>query len=171
MNNMTADYADRMRYLVSEAGSLRAAAKKTGIPRTTLTRIIKGKGGVSKRTRDRVNRKYRNTAPDAVKKREKAGLGSGSALVDERTARVLERSLRAQGISYKVSAHGTYKRSIRAGVLPTTEREWGRGSSVDEAKKNLNANFDRVEARYPNWKIEPNTKILYRVYPVKEASA
>ena len=142
---MAVDYADRMAYLVSEAGGLRAAARQTGIPRTTLTRILKGQGKPSKRTRERLNRKYRATAPAAVRKREKAGLGSGSALVDERTARVLERSY------------------IRRGI--------GRGSSVDEAKKNLNSNFDRIEAKYPVWTITPSTKILYRVYPIKEAQA
>ena len=168
---MAVDYADRMAYLVSEAGGLRAAARQTGIPRTTLTRILKGQGKPSKRTRERLNRKYRETAPAAVRKRGKAGLGSGSALVDERTARVLERSYIRRGIAYKVSAHGTYTRSIRAGAIATEEKEWGRGSSVDEAKKNLNANFNRIEAKYPTWVITPNTKILYRVYPVKGEEA
>ena len=157
------DYADRMRYLVSEAGSQRAAAKKYGIPRTTLSRILRGEGGASKRTARKLNRQYRKTAPDSVKKREKAGLGSGVGLVNRSTALSLERSYRLQGKEVRVVAHGKYTRKI--GNTRQEETIYGRGQGVIGAENALEESFGKLKEKYERWEASmEGTKVLYRVY-------
>ena len=173
---MPVDYQDRARYLISQAGGFRAAATKRGerggrrtaLPRTTLTRIARGGSEPNQATKDRINRAYRRIAPAAVKEREKAGKGSGVALVDRRTAKGLERSYRASGDSYSVVAHGSYDRQIMGVGEPTEHTQFGRGSTVEEAEENLERNFERLRERYRNWTIRPDSGIRYRVYKTEE---
>ena len=116
------------------------------------------------KTRDKLNRQFRAKAPQAVKDREKAGLGTGASLVDEATARKLERSYLQAGTAYKVAAHGSYESSVRGMGEPESATEYGRGSSVDEAKKNLNNNLERLARKYRV--VVDLKKVEYRVYRV-----
>ena len=158
------DIQDRMRYLVSKYGGVRPAARATGIPKSTVSKLARGEGKSSKRIRNKVNREFRNRAPQAVKDREKAGLGTGASLVDEATARRLEQSYLRGGTPYKVSAYGSYESSVRGLGEAESATEYGRGSSVDEAKNNLNNNLDRLARKYKV--VVDVKKVEYRVYRV-----
>ena len=159
-----ADLQDRMQYLVSKYGGVRPAARATGIPKSTVSKLQRGEGTATKKTRDKLNRQFRAKAPQAVKDREKAGLGTGASLVDEATARKLERSYLQAGTAYKVAAHGSYESSVRGMGEPESASEYGRGSSVDEAKKNLNNNLERLARKYRV--VVDLKKVEYRVYRV-----
>ena len=166
---MAVDYEARLRYLISREGSQRALfrseQKRRGakLKRATMYRILKG-GKPSKKTRDLINRRYREKAPAAVKKREKAGKGIGFALVDQDKAKQLERSYAAEGKEFKVVAHSEYDRQIGGIGRPETETEWGRGTSVDEADQQLEGNFRRLKRNYPQWNIKTSSRPKYRVY-------
>ena len=169
---MAVDYAARARSLISQSGGFRAASTKRGarggrrtaLPRTTLTRVASGGSEPSRLNKDRINRAFRRLATDDAKEREKAGMGPGVATVDERTARGLERAYRKAGVPFSVVATADYGRQIGNIGEPSTETEYGRGSTVDEAKQNLDENFGRLREKYPNWTIKPDTKVQYRVY-------
>ena len=158
------DLQDRTRFLISKYGGVRPAAKATGIPKSTITKIARGEASSNKRTRDKVNRQFRKRAPQAVKDRESSGLGTGSSLVDEATARKLEKSYLRSGTPYKVAAHGSYSASVRGIGEPQSATEYGRGSSVDEAKGNLTNNLEGLARRYRV--VVDVKKIEYRVYRV-----
>lgn len=159
------DITDRTRYLVSKYGGVRPAARATGIPKSTISKLARGEGTFSKKTRNKVNRQFRDKAPQAVKDREKAGLGTGASLVDEATARRLEKSYLRGGTPYKVAAHGKYESSVRGLGEPETATEYGRGSSVDEAKNNLENNLERLARKYRV--VVDLKKVEYRVYRVE----
>ena len=159
-----ADIQARAAYLVSQYGGYRGASRATGIPRSTLTRIAKGQEP-TKRNRERLNRQFRSKAPQSVKRREKRGMGAGVALVDEPTARRLERAYRQQGKTVSVVAHSSYDDS-QSGVA-VSKKEFGRGSSVDEAKANLEANYERLYLRYREENFARKGKVMFRVLPVE----
>ena len=166
------DYQSRARYLISQAGGFRAATTKRGsrggrrtaLPRTTLTRIARGGSEPSQATKDRINRAFRRIAPDEVKRREKRTGTAGTALVDERTARGLERSFLTAGTDYKVTARAKYTRRIEGVGEPVEMTTYGRGDTVEEAKQKVEQNFAEMRRQYRNWNIKPTTKLQYRVY-------
>ena len=168
------DYQARLRYLISEAGSEREFFRQEerrrgpGLKRATMYRIRKGEGKPSKKVRDLINRRFRQKAPEAVRGREREGFGPGFALVDEDTARAIERSYQAEGLRYAVVAHQNYDRQIAGIGEPTRHKEYGKGATVDEAKANLEANFTRLELEYNSWRIERKGAIKYRVYIIQE---
>ena len=166
------DYQARARYLISQAGGFRAAATKRGarggrrttLPRTTLTRIARGGSEPSQATKDRINRAFRRIAPEEVRNRERKTGVPGTALVDERTARGLERSFLSAGEDYNVTVRSKYTVQ-RFGIGEEVEEtQYGRCATVDEAKANLESNFERLREKYRNWNIKPSTKLQYRVY-------
>ena len=169
---MPVDYQDRARYLISQAGGFRDASTKRGqrggrrtaLPRTTLTRIARGGSEPSQITKNRINRAFRRLASDEVKGREAAGKGAGVALVNERTARGLQSSYQAAGDPFSVVAWADYERQIGGIGEPSTQRQYGRGATVDEAKANLEDNFARLRRKYRNWTIRHDSKVQYRVY-------
>lgn len=137
--------AARLAYLVSQEGSIRAASRKTGIPRTTFKRILDGSEPTAK-NRTKVNRQFRRLAPEEVKRREKRGLGAGAALVDEATARELEASYRRRGIDVRVYARRDF--TVDDNGTEVAKVAYGQGTSVDQAKNTMNANFTNYLDNY-----------------------
>ena len=166
---MAVDYAGRLRFLISQEGSQRAffrseqARRGGGLKRATIYRILRG-GRPSARNRELINRRFRQKAPPEVRDRERRGQGAGFALVDEAKAKEIERSYQREGLEYSVVAHLVYSRQIRGVGRPVEGREIGRGRTVDEAKANLESNFDRFRLAYPQWRIEAVGVVRYRVY-------
>lgn len=161
------NYADRMRYLVSKAGSLRKAEIKYGISRTTMTRVLRSEGKPTGRIKTKISTTYRKEATVGVRNRERSGLSSGVALTDRQTAVVLQQSYRQQGIETRVVVHASYERTILGIGAPTQHTAYGKGKTVEEAEANLEFYFVQMEEEYDTWTITKETRLQYRVYPYK----
>ena len=165
---MAVDIQARAVYLVSKAGGVRAAAREANMPYSTFRRAYTGEAKTSPANRRKLNQTYRRKAPDAVKAREKQGLASFD-LVDEKTARKLEASYKKQGFSIKVTAHqkvvvahSSYDEGFM-GVF-SEKKEYGKGNSVDSAKRALERNYERLEVNYVEIDVVRG-KTMFRVYP------
>ena len=158
---MAVDIQARARYLVSKAGGVRAAAREAKIPYSTFRRAYTGEAKTSTANRAKLNRTYRRQAPASVKARERRGLASFD-LVDEKTARKLEASYKKQGLEVVVVAHSTYDEGFMG--VSTAKKEYGKGNSVDSAKRALQRNYNRLELNYVEFDIVQG-ETLFRVYP------
>jgi hypothetical protein len=159
------DIQARAQYIASQEGGIRAGARALNIPYSTFRRIVKGEVKTSKTVRAKVNRNFRKKAPKGVLKREKDGLGVGFALVEEKEARKLEASYRKQGLSVKVVARQKFTKSFLGIGEPQNQVEYGQGSSVDGAKRNLAKNFERFGISYADEEVRLVGTTKYRVIP------
>lgn len=162
-----ANLPERVNYLVSKTGSLRAASRESGIPRTTLKRVLDGTEP-TKKTRDRINRQFRRIAPEEVKRREKRGKGVGAALVDEATARKLVDSYNRQGLNVRV--FGRREFTVNDNGTNVVKTAYGQGSNVDDAKSTMNDNMMRYLDSYRagDFSLVSAKEALYRVIPLTE---
>ena len=159
------DIQARAQYIASQEGGIRAGARALNIPYSTFRRIVKGEVKTSKTVRAKVNRNFRRKAPKGVLKREKDGLGVGYALVEEKEARKLEASYRKQGLTVKVVARQKFTKSFLGIGEPQNQVEYGQGSSVDAAKRNLARNFERFGISYADEEVRLIGTTKYRVIP------
>jgi hypothetical protein len=163
---MTADIKARANYLVSKAGGVRAAARVAKMPYSSFRRIVTGEVKSSPATRAKLNKSFREEAPQGVKDREKSGIKIGFALVNEQEARKLEASYKKQGFSIKVTAHQKFSTSFLGAGDLQYQMEYGRGNSVDAAKRNLAKNFDRFAVNYLEEEVAMVGSLKFRVVPV-----
>lgn len=162
---MAVDIQARAQFIASEEGGIRAGARALGLPYSTFRRIVKGEVKTSKANRAKLNRNFRRKAPKGVLKREKDGLGVGFALVEEKEARKLEASYRKQGLTVKVVARQKFTKSFLGVGEPQNQVEYGQGSSVDAAKRNLARNFERFGVSYADEEVRLVGTTKYRVIP------
>ena len=173
------DYSLRAGYLLAlEGGNISKLAETTGISRRSLRRMLTGKQSVDgvnqkrvksidKKTRDRLNRVFRDKATNAAKRQEKQLRGDNKdqqrvmpELLDEAGARGFEASMKRLGISYRIGARIAVAYLNDTGDIPLAALEieyttiYSQNAAlptVDDAKDNLidvltgfiNADHDR----------------------------
>lgn len=158
------DIPNRLRYLVSQEGGVRAAARSINIPYSTYRRLLTGENEPTSLNRDRINRRFRREAPADVKNREKKTGDAGFALVDEATARKLITSYRRQGLNVRVYARKDFRVNDNGTIVKKTS--YGQGTDVSSAKGTLDVAFDNYADSYPLVGVTDEEEAKYRVIPL-----